>query len=74
MTKELMLSMILLFGSASAFAQTFQTSPDSIPFAAAISYGAGNSPFSSRPDGDSEMGLAVSVTDSDIVSVVVAPE
>jgi len=73
MTKKLFLLVILLLVGIPAFAQRIQTNPDSIPFAPAVNYGAGDGPrsvFCADLDGDTDLDLAVANNRSDNVSVL----
>jgi ankyrin repeat protein len=71
--KKLLMFILLVFWAVSVFAQTTQTNPDSIPFAPAVNYGAGDRPisvFCADLDGDTDLDLAIANDNSDNVSIL----
>ncbi|MCK4404114.1 MAG: VCBS repeat-containing protein, partial [candidate division Zixibacteria bacterium] len=71
--KKLLMSVLFVFCAMSAFAQTTQTNPDSIPFAPAVNYGAGYHPFSlfcADLDADTDLDLAVADANSYFVFIL----
>jgi ankyrin repeat protein len=70
-----LLILFSIFPTLPIFAQPqpLQTNPDSIPFAPAVNYGAGDGPFSvfcADLDGDGDLDLAVANENSDNVSIL----
>jgi len=73
MHKNILIIFFLVFLAVPCFAQTGKVNSDSIPFAPAVNYDAGDAPYSifcADLDGDLDLDLAVADKKSDSVSIL----
>jgi hypothetical protein len=73
MHKNILIVFFFIFLAVPSFAQTGKVNPDSIPFASAVNYAAGDGPlsvFCADLDNDSDLDLAVANYGNDTVSIL----